>query len=81
MEESNKQKFTGSVEFFIPKRGFGFIKRDDGKKDIFVFYSDINMEGYKVLNKGDIVTFEEEIRFNDRLVAANVVVVESKVKS
>ena len=81
MSDNIKQKFVGTVEFFVPKKGWGFIKRDDGKKDIFVFYSDINMEGFKILNKDDKVTFEEETRFNDRLVAANVVVVERKQKS
>ncbi len=74
--KDNKQKFTGKVVWFSASRGIGFLARDDGKKDIFCHYSDINMEGYKLLLAGDIVTFEEDTNFNNKLKAANIVVVE-----
>ena len=80
MDEIKKEKFTGTVIWFNIKKGTGFLKRDDGKKDIFVFYSDINMEGFKTLNKDDKVTFEEDISFHDRLKAANVTVIEKASK-
>ena len=47
----------GIVKWFDGKKGFGFIKNDDGK-DIFVHHSAISMSGYKTLNEGDKVTFD-----------------------
>lgn len=49
-------KKTGKVVFF--KRGYGFIKPDDDSNDIFIHYSDIVMEGFKVLHKDDTVEYE-----------------------
>jgi len=39
-------------------RGFGFIKPDAGGKDIFVHFSDLQMEGFKVVEAGQRVEFE-----------------------
>jgi CspA family cold shock protein len=49
----------GVVKWFDVKKGYGFIKRDEGQ-DLFVHFSSINMEGYKRLNEGDQVSFEVE---------------------
>jgi len=48
----------GSVRWFNNKKGYGFIQKDSDKKDIFVHFSAIGMEGYKTLKTGDVVTFE-----------------------
>lgn len=48
---------TGKVKFFHDKKGWGFIERDDGK-DVFVYYSDIQGDGYRTLVKGESVEFE-----------------------
>jgi CspA family cold shock protein len=40
-------------------RGFGFIKPDSGEKDIFVHHTDIEMEGFRILEQGDRVEFEK----------------------
>lgn len=49
----------GKVKWFSPERGFGFIEKEDGK-DIFVYYKDIQMDGFKTLEDGEEVTFEIE---------------------
>jgi len=48
----------GTVAWFNTVKGFGFIKRDDGEKDLFVHYSGIAADGYKKLNEGQRVEFE-----------------------
>lgn len=47
----------GTVKWFNPRKGYGFITAETGK-DIFVHYADISGEGYKTLVEGDIVTFD-----------------------
>ena len=48
---------TGRVKFFHDKKGWGFIERED-HTDVFVYYSDIQGEGYRTLVKGESVQFE-----------------------
>ena len=49
---------TGIVETFSNAKGFGFIDVGPGKPQLFVHYSEIQMDGYKKLDKGDHVEFE-----------------------
>jgi len=49
---------TGTVKWFSPNRGYGFIELDDGSGDIFVHFSAITGEGFKTLNEGEKVSFE-----------------------
>jgi CspA family cold shock protein len=48
---------TGRVKWFNRTKGFGFIERDEGA-DVFVHYSAIEGDGFKVLDEGDEVEFE-----------------------
>jgi CspA family cold shock protein len=55
----NNGKIKGEVLWFEKKRGFGFIKPEDGSKDIFVHFSGIVSEqSFKELEKGQKVEFE-----------------------
>jgi CspA family cold shock protein len=48
----------GTVKWFNGQKGFGFIVRDIGQDEVFVHYSAILMDGYKMLREGDRVSFE-----------------------
>lgn len=49
----------GIVKWFNDKKGYGFIKQEDGQ-DIFVHFSSIGMPGFKTLAEGDQVSFDVE---------------------
>jgi len=51
---------TGTVKWFNESKGFGFITPTDGGKDVFVHFSEIQAEGFKVLTEGQSVTFNVE---------------------
>jgi CspA family cold shock protein len=50
-------KETGSVKWFSPSKGFGFITRDNGD-DIFVHFRSITGNGHRILREGQRVEFE-----------------------
>lgn len=47
----------GKVKWFSPQKGYGFISQEEGD-DVFVHFSEIEMDGYKTLQEDDIVEFE-----------------------
>ncbi|RMF82144.1 MAG: cold-shock protein [Chloroflexi bacterium] len=51
------ERVTGTVKWFNPEKGYGFISRDEGP-DVFVHYSAIRGTGYRSLNEGEEVEFE-----------------------
>ena len=53
------ERVTGTVKWFNPIKGYGFIGRDGGE-DVFVHFSVIQMEGYRRLDKGQQVEFSVE---------------------
>lgn len=48
----------GTVKWFSSDKGYGFIEREGGE-DVFVHYSSIEGNGYKSLEEGQEVEFEE----------------------
>lgn len=61
----------GTVKRFNRQRGWGFITDDEGK-DHFIHHSNIQMDGFHTLYKGDIVDFELGLGTKDREQAVNV---------
>ncbi|MEJ6055543.1 cold-shock protein [Aeromonas salmonicida subsp. salmonicida] len=53
-------KMTGTVKFFNPEKGFGFISPADGSKDVFVHFSAIQSTSFKTLDEGQRVEFTIE---------------------
>jgi cold shock protein len=51
---------TGTVKFFNGERGYGFIKPDDGGRDVFVHITAVERAGLKDLSEGQRITFEVE---------------------
>jgi len=49
---------VGKVKWFNSKKGYGFIRLNDGDQDIFVHYTSIKGEGFKSLAEGEEVQFE-----------------------
>jgi len=49
----------GVVKWFDNEKGYGFIRPDNGGKDLFVHHSKISGSGYKQLEIGQRVSFEE----------------------
>ncbi len=47
----------GTVKWFDPKKGYGFITKEDGE-DIFVHWTAIKMDGFKTLQEGQTVEFD-----------------------
>ena len=51
---------NGTVKWFNSEKGFGFIEQEDGGKDVFVHFRQVNNTGYDrvSLDEGQKVTYE-----------------------
>lgn len=64
---------TGTVKWFNPAKGFGFIKPDDGSADVFVHISAVERAGIGNLTEGQKLSFDvERSPKNGKLAAANL---------
>ncbi len=48
----------GKVKYFNDLKGWGIIGTEDLKQDVYVHYTDINMDGFKTLQQGQEVLYE-----------------------
>ena len=49
---------TGTVKWFNPTKGFGFIEPEDGGNDVFVHISAVEQSGLTTLDEGQKIEFE-----------------------
>ncbi len=63
---------TGTVKFFNPDKGFGFIAPDEGGKDVFVHITAVRLAGLVGLNENQKVEFEMEAGRDGRSSAGNL---------
>ena len=49
---------TGTVKWFNPTKGYGFIQPQDGGRDVFVHISAVERAGLSSLNEGQVVEYE-----------------------
>jgi CspA family cold shock protein len=63
---------TGTVKWFNPTKGFGFIQPDDGSNDAFVHISAVERAGLQSLNEGQKVAYELEPGRNGKSSAENL---------
>lgn len=63
---------TGTVKWFNPTKGFGFIQPDDGGPDAFVHISELERAGMHTLNEGQQVSYELEAGRNGKKSAVGI---------
>ena len=65
---------TGTVKWFNPAKGFGFIEPDDGGEDAFVHISALERAGLSTLQEGQKVNFELQAGRNGKSSAENLTI-------
>ncbi|HBT44176.1 MAG: cold-shock protein [Alphaproteobacteria bacterium] len=65
---------TGTVKWFNPNKGFGFIQPDDGSKDAFVHISAVERAGIHSLREGQKVTYDLQAGQNGKSSAENLTI-------
>ncbi|HVK53786.1 MAG TPA: cold-shock protein [Burkholderiales bacterium] len=63
---------TGTVKFFNPAKGFGFIQPDNSSKDVFVHISAVERAGLTALTENQKVSFDVEQSRDGRTTATNL---------
>lgn len=64
----------GTVKWFNPTKGYGFIEPEDGTKDAFVHISAVEQAGLSGLTEGQTVEFELVTGRDGKMAAENLVV-------
>jgi CspA family cold shock protein len=68
----NIMSTIGTVKFFNPTKGFGFIAPQDGSKDVFVHISAVERAGMQSLAENQQVSFDIERGMNGKVSAVNL---------
>ena len=63
---------VGTVQFFNIQRGFGFIKPDNGGRDVFLHVSALEAAGLQPLHEGDRISFDVEPGRAGKMQATNL---------
>ena len=66
----------GTVKWFDPYRGYGFIQPQDGSKDAFVHVSAVEQAGLSTLREGQKVSYELTPGRNGKSSASNLAVID-----
>lgn len=66
---------TGTVKWFNPIKGFGFITPEDGSKDVFVHISAVERANIGAVNEGLKLSYDLEAGKNGKSSAENLKVV------
>lgn len=72
--KEQKNMTTGTVKWFNPTKGYGFIEPEDGSKDAFVHISSVERAGLSTLREGQKIEFELIPGQNGKSCAENLVV-------
>ena len=64
---------SGTVKWFNPDKGYGFIQPDDGSKDAFVHISAVERAGMSTLREGQKIDFDVVPGQNGKSSAENLV--------
>jgi len=62
---------TGTVKWFNPTKGYGFVQPEDGSKDVFVHITAVEKAGLNGLREGQRVSYDLETK-NDKTSAVNL---------
>ncbi len=66
----------GTVKWFNPAKGFGFIEPEDGTNDAFIHISTVERAGLSSLNEGQKVSYELQAGRNGKSSAENLSVID-----
>lgn len=67
---------NGTIKWFDPTKGFGFIRPDIGEKAIFIHKTAMFNLSVKYLGEGQKVTFETEITSDGKVLASSLTLVD-----
>jgi cold shock protein len=70
----NNMAVKGTVKWFNPTKGFGFIEPEDGSKDAFVHISAVERSGLPGLEEGQKVTFDLVSGRDGKMAAENLAI-------
>ncbi len=63
---------NGTVKWFNPAKGYGFIQPEDGSKDVFVHISAVERSGLSALREGQKLSYDLESGQQGKISAVNL---------